>query len=259
MYHPTRDVTALATHGQSWQGETIDENIALCPLQTIEPIMLAYLPRSGKIIESGCGLGRWVFYLRRKGYDIMGIDLAEDALAAAKAYDPSVPVFQDNVLHSSFPDASFDAAISLGVVEHFEDGPEKALAELHRLLVSGGILCISVPTQNIMRLLVTNSLKALYRWLRSLQGERFVFEEYRYSRTTFNAYLRDAGFTIVAAVPDDFFHPKNIGFYVDFPFLRDRHEKWRLNRAGELLRRIADRCSPWWTCAGTFWVCRKGN
>jgi SAM-dependent methyltransferase len=259
MYHPARDVTALATHGQSWQGETIDENIALCSLQTIEPVLLAHLPRSGKIIESGCGLGRWVFYLRRKGYDIVGIDLAQDALDAARAHDSSVPLLRDDVLHSSFPDASFDAAISLGVAEHFEEGPQKALAELHRLLGTGGILCISVPTQNLIRHLMTNPMKTVYRWLRSWRGEKFVFEEYRYSRKAFSAHVRRGGFEIITMVPDDFLRPKNIGLYVDFPFLRHRSEKWRLNRAGDILRAVTEGLSPWWTCAGTFWVCRKEN
>jgi SAM-dependent methyltransferase len=259
MYHPAREVTALATHGQSWQGETIEENIDLCKFQTIEPVLLHYLPHTGKVIESGCGLGRWVFYLRRTGFDIVGIDLAEDALDAAKAHDPTIPVFRDDVLRSSFPDGSFNAAISLGVVEHFEEGPQEALTELRRLLSSGGILCISVPTQNLLRLLVTNHLKTLYRWLRTLRGERFVFEEYRYSRSAFSALLREAGFTIVTMVPDDFCPPKNIGLYVDFPFFRHRHRKWHLNVAGNFLRMIMNAVSPWWTCAGTFWVCRKAD
>ena len=259
MYHPARNVAALATHGQSWQGESLEENIALCPLQTIEPVLLAHLPRSGKIVESGCGLGRWVFYLRAKGYDIVGIDLADDALQAARAYDPSVPVLRDDVLNSSFPAGSFDAAISLGVVEHFEEGPQGALAELRRLLRPGGILCISVPTQNLIRRVATNPMKTLYRWLRTSRGETFVFEEYRFTRKQFSGLLREGGFEIITMVPDDFRAPKNIGLVVDFPFLRHRSEKWRLNPAGDLLRSLTALFSPWWTCAGTLWVCRKSG
>jgi SAM-dependent methyltransferase len=257
MYHPAREVSALATHGQSWQGESLAENIALCPAQTIEPVLRAHLPRAGRILESGCGLGRWVFYLREKGYDIVGIDLAEEALAAARAYDPSAPVLRDDVLHGAFPDGSFDAALSLGVVEHFEEGPGAALAELHRLLRPGGTLCISVPTQNLTRLVVTNPLKTAYRWMRELRGERFAFEEYRFTRGFFTAQLRAAGFEVITMVPDDFLPPRNIGLVVDFPFLRHRTEKWRLNPAGDMVRAVTDLVSPWWTCAGTFWVCRK--
>jgi ubiquinone/menaquinone biosynthesis C-methylase UbiE len=45
-----------------------------------------------------------------------------------------------------FPDASFDRVLCLDVLEHlaYEDQP-RALAELHRVLVPGGELFVSVP------------------------------------------------------------------------------------------------------------------
>lgn len=257
MYHLLRTSTAHETRGQSWSGDTMEESIALCPAQTIEPLFLQHLPRTGRILESGCGMGRWVFYLRRKGFDVEGIDLSEPALVAAHAYDPNTPIKRDDVLHSSYPDGHFDAAISLGVVEHFEDGPYVALQELHRLLKPGGTLCISVPTQNLMRHLVTNAMKRVYRWLQERRGESFIFEEYRYTRSHFSRILTDAGFEIVTKVPDDFLPPRNMGLAVDFPFLRHPSRKWELNGAGRILRACTAALSPWWTCAGTFWVCRK--
>lgn len=257
MYHPARKSTAHITRGQSWSGETVDENIALCPAQTIYPVFLKYLPRDGRILESGCGLGRWVFSLRRKGYDITGIDLSDRAVSDARSYDPTVPIQRDDVLHSSFPDAAFDAALSLGVVEHFEDGPEVALGELRRLLKDDGLLFISVPTQNLMRILFTNHMKALYRLILQWRGEEYVFEEYRYTRRAFQSRLARAGFEILEMVPDDFIPPRNMGLYVDFPFLRHSSRKWELNAAGRVLRNATAFFSPWWTCAGTHWVCRK--
>ena len=257
MYHLARKSTAHETRGQSWSGDTVDESIALCPAQTIEPVFLKHLPRTGRILESGCGLGRWVFYLRRKGYDVVGIDLSEPAIRAAHAYDPVVPIQRDDVLRSSFPDGVFDAAVSLGVVEHFEDGPGAALGELRRLLRDDGLLFISVPTQNLMRTFLTNHLKALYRLILQRRGQEFVFEEYRYTRRQFQNQLADAGFEILEMVPDDFFPPRNMGLHVDFPFLRHPSRKWELNLAGRMLRGGTALFSPWWTCAGTLWVCRK--
>ena len=61
-----RKNTGYDTLGQSWAGESVDENVALCKYQTIEPFFLKHLPRNGKILEAGCGLGRWVIYLREK-------------------------------------------------------------------------------------------------------------------------------------------------------------------------------------------------
>jgi len=248
---------APETRGRSWAGDSISENIQLCDYQTIASTLLTHLPRAGKILESGCGLGRWVFYLRERGFNITGIDLARPAIEMAKAYDPSVPIVFDDVLHSQFPDGSFAAAISLGVVEHFEGGPQGALAELHRVLRDDGILLISVPVQNLLRKLLTNRLKDAYRWYRRRQGMVFVFEEYRFTRGEFRRCLESAGFQICEVVPDDFRPPKNMGLYADYRFLHDRHKKWELNGLGKVLSRVLNTLSPWITCAGVHYVCRK--
>jgi SAM-dependent methyltransferase len=257
MYHPAAEVHALDTHGQSWRGETVEENIALCPHQTIEPIFLSVLPKNGKILEAGCGLGRWVFYLRRKGYDVTGIDRAKDALRIVKAYDPSAPILDDDILHTKFPAGSFEAVISLGVVEHFEDGPGEAFREVMRLLKPGGLFLVTVPTQNLSRRLVANHLKNLKRFLGRRRGIRYVFEEYRYSRKEFEERLTGAGFRIESAAPDDFALPMNIGLFVDYPFFRHSSRRWELNTPGLLVERLFRSISPWITTAGTIWICRK--
>jgi SAM-dependent methyltransferase len=245
------------TPGQCWSGETVQENIALCDVQTIRQTLLKYLPREGRILESGCGLGRWVFWLRQRGYDVTGIDLARGAVELAHAYDPSAPILVDDVLRSQWPDGSFDAAISLGVVEHFEDGPQRALVELRRLLTDGGVLLISVPLDTVFRRLFTHRLKDLSRWLRASRGARFAFDEYRFTRRAFERCLDAAGFDTIEVLPDDFLPPKNLGLYADLRFLRSRRAKWELNAAGRGLAAILRAASPWLMCAGAHWVCRK--
>jgi SAM-dependent methyltransferase len=249
--------SAPETRGRSWAGDSVSDNIQLCEYQTICPTLLKYLPKAGRILESGCGLGRWVFYLRQNGFNITGIDLAGPAIEMAKAYDPSVPIVLDDVLHSQFPDGSFAAAISLGVVEHFEEGPQRALAELHRILREDGILLISIPVQNFLRRLLTNRLKDAYRWYRKCQGRVFVFEEYRFTRGEFRSHLEDAGFEIFEVVPDDFRAPKNMGLYADYRLLHDGDKKWELNAFGKALNTVLGTISPWVVCAGAHYVCRK--
>lgn len=259
IYQPASYAAVADTHGQVWAGETVAENIQLCAVQTIEPILLELLPKQGRILEAGCGLGRWVFYLTARGYDVTGIDLAREAIDEAKSFDPSAPVLYDDITRIGSPDETFEAAISLGVVEHFEEGPETALSELRRVLKPRGLLFVSVPVQNFLRIVFSNPLKDAYRWYRRRKGMEFAFEEYRYHRPFFTNLLRASGFDVLHIVPDDFHAPKNLGIYADLRFLRSKRGKWELNFPGKLLAGALGGFSPWAACAGALWVCRKSE
>lgn len=257
MYHPLEDVLAADTHGQCWKGETVRESIDLCRYRFVEPLFRQYLPKDGKILEAGCGLGNWVFYLRDLGYHIVGIELATDAIRMAKEYDPNAPIIMANVLRTDFPDRHFDAVISLGVLEHFEEGPQIAFQEIRRILKDNGLFFVTVPIQNMNRQLIANPLKEFKRWLKKLSGVRYAFEEYRYTVAEFSSLLRDANYEIVACVPDDYKPPKSMGLFVDYPFLRHKQNKWELNRIGHSLIAVLNYFSPWFASGGALWICRK--
>jgi SAM-dependent methyltransferase len=243
--------------GQLGGSGDLESDISLCVQQTIEPVFSRYLPHEGKILEAGSGRGRWVFYLRRRGYDVVGMELARSEIAAAKAFDSAVPIEYGNVLRTGYPDRSFEAVISLGVLEHFEDGPQEALAEVRRILSAGGLFFVTVPTQDFVRVALFNRIKGAQNIYRKIRGVALEFEEYRYSRPQFEALLRAAGFLIVERVPDDFRPPKNMGLFTDSRFLRHPQRQWELNTAGNILNATLNALSPWLHCSGTLWVCRS--
>ena len=45
----------------------------------------------------------------------------------------------------SFPDNHFDAYLSLGVIEHWEEGPQQAIDEAYRVIKPGGYFFVSTP------------------------------------------------------------------------------------------------------------------
>ncbi len=254
---PDRDLEGVEALGQLGGSGNLEDDIDLCRYQTIEDVFLQYLPKPGRILEAGCGRGRWVFYLRRKGYDIEGIDIAGSAVRAARAFDPAVPITQGDVLSLPFPNDSFEGVISLGVVEHFEDGPDAAFIEVRRVLRRGGLFLVTVPTQNVMRKMMFNKIKAAQLAFKKLRGERLAFEEYRYSRRQFSELLERSGFSTLDCRPDDFVSPRNMGLFTDSRFLRSRVKQWELNTAGRALNTLLSSVSPWLHCSGTLWVTRK--
>jgi SAM-dependent methyltransferase len=243
-----------------WTTRTIEQELDACDLETpARDLFLTYIPRGGRIIDGGCGFGKWVIYLKQRGYDIVGIDNNEIAIAKLKDFDGSLQVELGDILNIHYPDHSFDAYISMGVIEHFEEGPGQALKEAHRVLKPSGLIFVSVPTLNIMRTVIRRPcrilINALYlslmmlklNWRKSKRGaflaamgamknilpERVLrivyrrkrryyhFLEYRYSRSELERFLKRAGFEIIKTVPHDLYGTNGhaAGLAVDFPFL----------------------------------------
>ena len=93
------------------------------------------LPRGTRVLDAGCGEGVLVDEYAGR-LDIVGIDANYSSSRVSQASLTALPC----------PDASFDRALCLDVLEHlsYEDQP-RALAELSRVLKAGGVLFVSVP------------------------------------------------------------------------------------------------------------------
>ena len=71
--------------GQVGGSGDLEADIGLCAQQTLEPAFMKYLSREGRILEAGAGRGRWVFYLRRRGYDVVGMTNLGEAKCCREA------------------------------------------------------------------------------------------------------------------------------------------------------------------------------
>jgi SAM-dependent methyltransferase len=79
------------------------------------------LPEKGKILDLACGKGRHSIYLNTLGYDVTGIDLSEQSIAAAKSYENDSLHFEVHDMTKPYPkrfDAVFNLFTSFG---YFED------------------------------------------------------------------------------------------------------------------------------------------
>ena len=114
---------------------------------TIEPrfgrFLLSVAGTGHRVLDVGCGTGRYTIHTEHAGNDVVGIELVFNAARGARARGLDVAVVDsENVF--PFPDATFDRVQCIEVIEHLMD-PVTTLREIHRVLRSDGELFISTP------------------------------------------------------------------------------------------------------------------
>lgn len=97
-----------------------------------------------RVLDWGCGYGQVSDLLWRAGLDVTSFDYAPDAepgIRPLERYPHLQAHFSDDPRHLPFGDASFDAVLSCGVLEHVQD-PDASLEEIRRVLEPGGTLYV---------------------------------------------------------------------------------------------------------------------
>jgi len=250
-----RDIDGQREH--MWSTRRIEEEVAACSRRNISRYFLRYLPKDAPILEAGCGLGAWVIYLSGLGYEIAGIDNDPNVIDRLKRWRPGVRVGFGNVLNLPNEDNSLGAVISLGVVEHFEEGCGAALREAYRVLKPGGGLFLTVPMENVFRMFFAHPLRRLYLWWRKRGGDRIHFGEYRFRKSEVEDMVRASGFEPVLFAWDDFL-PKtmSLGIWADFPPLQ-ACRLYEMNALGKGAALLLNTLSPWIAAAGVLCLARK--
>ena len=137
-----------------WDKTSIDDELA--EVKNDYPRMLhVILDNSNQdsvVLEGGCGLGKFLFFLREKGYkNLIGVDITDKPLQLINKRDSSIVVKNGDVNQLPITNNSVDMYLSMGVIEHFEEGPQQSLNEAMRVLKKNGILILAVPYQNLYR------------------------------------------------------------------------------------------------------------
>ena len=213
-----------------WQSENIEKHIRNCPSTQFYPIFEKYIKRGMKILDSGCGAGKWLFFYHRNGFDITGLDWSRKTVDKIKTYDKAVKAVEGDARKTNFTDNEFDVVISIGTTGYDIEGPGKALAENYRILKKDGKLIITVSVLTPTRMIIYFIKRAIQRVqsfllkrknskyntideLLKKQGQRdcylmpakdkkgYYFFEYRYTLAAFASQLKKAGFEIIESRP----------------------------------------------------------
>ncbi len=156
-------------------------------------------PSGGRLIDVGAGYGRLAD--EYAGYrEVVLLDASEPHLQAARerfAGDPRVSVVAGDAFQLPFPDASFDAAVCIRVLHHFED-PGQAIRELGRIVRPGGVLILESANKRNLKSVIAYWLRRqdwspFARGSRRYAGVRLLPRGSRADRGTRRAVLARAG------------------------------------------------------------------
>ncbi|UCD92969.1 MAG: methyltransferase domain-containing protein [Methanobacteriota archaeon] len=197
---------------EAWGGDSVGRHLRTTSMfPQLVSLFERHLESRSDILEAGCGLGRWLIFLRNKGCDPVGIDYSKNALMAVRDYDESLPTNLGDVTDLPYKDDTFDIYISFGVIEHVEHNREEILREAYRVLRPNGIAIVSVPLlNNLSRMLwFVNKIRF------GTAPERHFFEE-AMSERTLASLLEQTGFEVI----DSAVYGQFTTLYSLFPFLR---------------------------------------
>lgn len=114
---------------------------------------------SGKILDVGCGNGYFISSIKNKDDQLYGVDVSEESLEIAKNRCPEVKFIKIKVGDSlPFEDNYFDVVTLFHVLEHV-DSEERIVAEIFRVLKSGGLLFLSSPYNGLFTWADTANLR----------------------------------------------------------------------------------------------------
>lgn len=134
--------------GERWAASDWDEIASVREVHHVEHthryVWVTSMVRDERVLDLGCGTGYGSYYMSFSAREVVGIDIAGEAIEWAKEnfHRPNIVFEVGNAAALRFKDKEFDHVICFEVIEHVRD-PESVLKEIRR--VCKGKLIISTP------------------------------------------------------------------------------------------------------------------
>lgn len=123
---------------KSWLKQIV-KRLCLLQIGTKDP----HFSSPGRILDLGCGSGKFLYALREKGWETFGAEINADAAELGRRA-ANLNIFSGNLREANFPNDYFDYIRSNHSFEHV-DNPNETLLELKRILKPEGKMMIGVP------------------------------------------------------------------------------------------------------------------
>jgi 2-polyprenyl-3-methyl-5-hydroxy-6-metoxy-1,4-benzoquinol methylase len=135
-------------HWQHWQERRVLNDWTERRAQEILDLIKNLPLNRPRILDLGCGHG-W-FTERLAGFgQVHGIDLSQEAIAAALARRPDISYLATNIYEWPLPESYFDLVVSQEVIAHVED-QSKYLDVATKILRVGGYLIVTTGNKFVL-------------------------------------------------------------------------------------------------------------
>lgn len=108
--------------------------------------LVDYIKDGDKVLDAGCGNGRFLSTLVNKKVEYIGLDNCLPLLAKAQASHPRSKFIEGDILDLPFENNKFDVVVCIAVLHHIPSKKlrQQAIAELKRVLKPDGLLIATV-------------------------------------------------------------------------------------------------------------------
>ncbi|KOV87882.1 ubiquinone biosynthesis methyltransferase UbiE [Streptomyces sp. NRRL WC-3618] len=167
--------------------------------------------RSGeKVLDIGCGTGRFTVPMAEKGADVSGLDISRPMLdvASRKLAERglSADLREGDMAHLPFPDASFDTVTSMLALMHVPMEDRQAVfGEVARVLRPGGRMLLGVKNSVFEEMFtgdrfasvdVTDVAGKQLLFTKTRSGEEYVAPWYSFSPQDLTTLFATVGMTV---------------------------------------------------------------
>ncbi len=170
--------------------------------------LVASVPQSTSLLEVGVGTGSLLPHLASRAKRVVGVDHSPAMLDQARTRSPVVDLRLGEMSHLPLGDAEVETVV-LNMVFHHAEEPTRVLAEIARVLVSGGTLVIA----------------DLARHEKEWARERMADQWLGFDREELSEWLAGSGFEV-----ETFSEVKGRGGELDVFILRARKQKTGFDR-----------------------------
>jgi SAM-dependent methyltransferase len=131
------------------------------PLEQLGNLFDNYLQKKDKVLDLGCGNGRYMESFLAKKVDYIGMDESRPLIEIAKKKYPKEQFIVGSALDLPFPGGDFDKVFSLAVLHHIPSRGlrQKFFAEIFRVLKPQGAMVLTVWDLRLSKMIKSRNWK----------------------------------------------------------------------------------------------------